>query len=889
MTSEDDPYGAINFGEFRKYMQNKQSKLKQQQHDLGNQTSQQLPQIFSGTSIYINGYCYPPTSELRTMILQHGGDYQHYLKKTSVTHIIATNLTNAKLNEFRAYKIVKPNWIVESIKAQKLLPWQNYRLSLTSTKVAQKELTFAAPSGERLNASILANNWNRQASTANPDFIKRYYETSRLHYLSIWKHELKEIVSELQKTYNKRPVKTKSSARVVMHIDFDCFFASVGMKDRSHLKDCPVAVSHSKEVNENSSSDIASCNYVARSYGIRNGMTIGAAKGLCPDLKVIPYEFEKYKAISKIFYNIVFQYADEMQAVSVDEALLEVGSYITVDDQKETLAIEIRNKILQATGCEVSVGIGPNILLARMATRKAKPAGHYVCKTSRDMEELLSSQNVTDLPGVGYSIMEKLKEMNVTVISDVKKIPLQELQTKLGNKIGQTLYNFSRGIDDRPLNTNQRRQSVSAEVNWGVRFENEENEKSFVEGLSKEVSDRLKKHQILKRKQDASEAVKHLGHGSVDSFSKSKMLTEFVDSPDVIYKHVYSLLKSFRFSFADIRGLGIHISKLNNQRQAIMSSDQCELNFERVKKSTEEKKIIQSEVKPHSNDIQKEDLSVNLEVFNELPSSVQQELTSNYNLKLKQKIATDELMPELPPWSQLDPSTLLALPNDLRDQILRAYGESNQPQSTVAVETDKLPSLRSNNKRKGTVSMQNKLKSSNTLTQLFSSKTDQSNILQDNDLPYDNEVWNVLPDDIRDELLEEYYKTKKQKNKHITAVTTATTTTTAAAVEAANTVQLATTTEPKLQGISELRELHKLFMEWVNQSDEAPEPEDVSTVCCYLLELIDYGDLEKTRLLVVYLRYLLRERQGEWLRYLNDIEESVNNAVISIYGCPLKF
>ncbi|KAG1066519.1 hypothetical protein G6F42_026648 [Rhizopus arrhizus] len=104
MDSQDeanDPYGAIKFGEFRKYMQNKQSKLKRQQKELGEQASQELPQIFAGTSIYINGYSNPPAMDLRRMILQHGGDYQHYLKKLSVTHIIATNLTNAKLQEFR--------------------------------------------------------------------------------------------------------------------------------------------------------------------------------------------------------------------------------------------------------------------------------------------------------------------------------------------------------------------------------------------------------------------------------------------------------------------------------------------------------------------------------------------------------------------------------------------------------------------------------------------------------------------------------------------------------------------------------------------------------------------------------------------------------------------
>lgn len=94
---------------------------------------------------------------------------------------------------------MKPEWITESIEAQRLLPWQQYRLVL---------------SGQALNQDILSNQWARSVSTANPEFIKRYYETSRLHYLSVWKGELKEIVQKLQEKY---PAKiTPHGPRVIM-------------------------------------------------------------------------------------------------------------------------------------------------------------------------------------------------------------------------------------------------------------------------------------------------------------------------------------------------------------------------------------------------------------------------------------------------------------------------------------------------------------------------------------------------------------------------------------------------------------------------------------------------------------------------------------------------
>lgn len=246
------------------------------------------------------------------------------------------------------------------------------------------------------------------------------------------------------------------------HIDFDCFFASVGLLDRQHLKEKPVAVAHGQGRQQNSSSDIASCNYIARSFGLYNGMHIGAAKKKCPELQVIPYEFEKYKAISEMFYETLFGYAEQLQPVSVDEALIEVN---TGSNDPMDLAKEIRQVIREKTQCEVSIGIGPNILLARLATKKAKPAGQYFCKKDEAIE-FLAPLDVSDLPGVGYRMASKIQEdLGVNHVGELAKIPLGRLQHYLGPKTGKMLYNYSRGIDDRELQMFQQRQSVSADVN----------------------------------------------------------------------------------------------------------------------------------------------------------------------------------------------------------------------------------------------------------------------------------------------------------------------------------------------------------------------------------------------------------------------------------------
>ncbi|KAI8875485.1 DNA/RNA polymerase [Backusella circina FSU 941] len=275
----EDAYGAINFGEFRKYMKNKKQKLEAQSKQLqkGHENNNM---IFQNTFIHVNGYTPIPSTELKRMIIEYGGNYVHYL--------------------------VKPEWIMDSINAGRLLPWQSYRTIPTNGQ----QLSF----NKKQNTSL----------AANPDFIKTFYENSRLHHLATWKEELKEIVEKMDEKYKHNNKKQQQDGlRVIMHIDFDCFFASVGLRERPWLSQSPVAVTHSKGMDKDSSSDIASCNYIAREYKIRNGISMGEALRLCPDLKTIPYEFEKYRQVSETFYEIMFQYADELQAVSVDEALID--------------------------------------------------------------------------------------------------------------------------------------------------------------------------------------------------------------------------------------------------------------------------------------------------------------------------------------------------------------------------------------------------------------------------------------------------------------------------------------------------------------------------------------------------------------------------------------
>nr|GFC94810.1 DNA repair protein REV1 isoform X1 [Tanacetum cinerariifolium] len=143
------------------------------------------------------------------------------------------------------------------------------------------------------------------------------------------------------------------------------------IRNRPELWDKPVAVCHSD--NPRGTSEISSANYPARDHGVRAGIFVRDAKALCPHLVIVPYNFEAYEEVADQFYSILHKHCNKVQAMSCDEAILDITD-LEVDDP-ERLASLIRKEIFDTTGCTASVGISSNMLMARLATRSAKPDG----------------------------------------------------------------------------------------------------------------------------------------------------------------------------------------------------------------------------------------------------------------------------------------------------------------------------------------------------------------------------------------------------------------------------------------------------------------------------------------------------------------------------------
>ncbi|XP_063314880.1 DNA repair protein REV1 [Pelobates fuscus] len=913
--------------------------------------------IFNGVAIYVNGYTDPTADQLRHLMMLHGGQYHVYYSRSKTTHIIATNLPNSKIKELKDEKVVRPEWITESIKAGRLLSYVPYQLYTKQSNV-QKSLNFTSkcrsddqlpgpsnitretnhkvnhsmkdnfvtestvqpngtygweeeheqgdedfelwdleqafsdhmPNGiqnhkgntavynghsfssngalKSLDSSVNSSNslasrnislqqekpntgsiditdciseqlqpnrhtdiscdLHRTASslpsssssclhsntkvngahhslkgpsstksttvlsptravspqlpkTVDSNFISDFYAHSRLHHISTWKCEFTEYVRKLQTQSNgilpgrERFKKMKNGSmsvssltkcqNCIIHVDMDCFFVSVGIRNRADLKGKPVAVTSNRgagrqssreganpqlefqyyqsrtlngkaeipnkqdpsnseishgtqkngldlDISQLSLAEIASCSYEARQAGVKNGMFFGRAKLLCPDLQVVPYDFDAYKEVAMTMYQTLASYTHDIEAVSCDEALADITEILTETKlTPDEVASAIRSDIKEKTGCAASIGMGSNILLARMATRRAKPDGQYHLKPE-EVDDFIRGQLVNNLPGVGRSMEHKLVSMGIKSCGDLQNIAMSKLQKEFGPKTGLMLYRFCRGLDDRPIRKEKERKSVSAEINYGIRFTQPHEAEAFLMNLSEEIQRRLQSVgmkgrkltlKIMIRKAGAPiEPAKFGGHGICDNVARTVNLDQATDNGQVIGNEALNMFHSMKLNIADMRGVGLQMHQLvpENRSSSFNSSSIKSGLLTGGSRSVIDMFQGQKVKKPAADEDNKRVFvgAVDVEVSSAFGtcssvSSCTKSVTPSHMLSTTKAESPSKknglhfpvksrlnFTIEVP--SQVDPSVLEALPPDIREQVEQTFTVQNQVTSS---------------------------------------------------------------------------------------------------------------------------------------------------------------------------------------------------------------
>ncbi len=243
----------------------------------------------------------------------------------------------------------------------------------------------------------------------------------------------------------------------IIHVDMDCFYAAVEMRDNPSYRNRPLAVGGS----EKQRGVLSTCNYEARQFGIRSAMPTGQALKLCPNLLVVPGRMSVYVETSRKIREIFKRYTPIIEPLSLDEAYLDVSETQVLHGSATLIAEAIRYDIWNELNLTASAGVAPIKFLAKVASDMNKPNGLCVIPPEK-LQESIDALTLDKIPGVGKVSLEKLNNAGYFTCLDIRDSDYRELLTQFGRQ-GASLWKRSHGIDDRCVETERERKSVGVE------------------------------------------------------------------------------------------------------------------------------------------------------------------------------------------------------------------------------------------------------------------------------------------------------------------------------------------------------------------------------------------------------------------------------------------
>ena len=247
-------------------------------------------------------------------------------------------------------------------------------------------------------------------------------------------------------------VSTSSSA-TILHADLDSFYASVEQRDDPSLRGRPVIVGGGV---------VLAASYEAKAYGVRTAMGGGQARALCPHAIVVPPRMSAYSQASAAVFEVFHDTSPLVEALSVDEAFLDVSGLRRVSGTPVQIGARLRERVREEVGLPITVGIARTKFLAKVASQEAKPDGLLMVPPDRELA-FLHPLPVRRLWGVGAKTADELRTHGVETVSDVAELSETALTGLLGPAMGRQLFGLSRNIDRRRVVTGHRRRSVGAQ------------------------------------------------------------------------------------------------------------------------------------------------------------------------------------------------------------------------------------------------------------------------------------------------------------------------------------------------------------------------------------------------------------------------------------------
>ncbi len=340
----------------------------------------------------------------------------------------------------------------------------------------------------------------------------------------------------------------------ILHVDMDAFYASVATRDRPDLRDVPVIVGGGHR------GVVLSANYLAREYGVRSAMPGARARRLCPQAVVISPDFETFGAVSSAVMETFRQVTPLVEAMSLDEAFLDVSGAARRLGSPYSIAEHLRARIFDEQGITCSVGVASTMAIAKMGSRRAKPDGVCVVPPG-SVTSFLHPLDVGELWGVGEKTAATLHRLGLITIGDVAHTPLPTLQRAVGASLGTQLHHLAWGRDRRTVTArrgpDEPDKSMGADETFGRDTDDHEVILRELLRLSAKVTSRMRTAQVAGRT-----VTLRVRFADFTTITRSRTLTEATDVTQQVYRTAADLFAALGLQRARIRLVGVRVEGL---------------------------------------------------------------------------------------------------------------------------------------------------------------------------------------------------------------------------------------------------------------------------------------------------------------------------------------
>jgi len=355
-------------------------------------------------------------------------------------------------------------------------------------------------------------------------------------------------------SYTSEALATRGVPRRILHCDMDCFYAAVHVRDDPSLAGRPVVIGG----DPSGRGVVAAASYEVRRFGVRSAMPAAEARRRCPEAVFLPPDFPRYREESQAIFAIYRELTPRVQAVSIDEAYLDIGDHLGRFGSATAVAREIRRRVREERGLTVSVGVAPNKLVAKIASDHGKPDGLVVVRPER-VADFLAPLPVRRLHGVGPATERSLAELGVTTVAELRGLP-EELLTARYGRWGHALYRYARGLDDREVETERVRKSLGTETTYSTDLARVDEMEAEIARLAAEVAGGLERRDLAGRT-----VTLKVRYADFTTVTRSRTLPTPVDSPDALGRTAVELLAKTDAGARRVRLLGVTASNLTTE------------------------------------------------------------------------------------------------------------------------------------------------------------------------------------------------------------------------------------------------------------------------------------------------------------------------------------